>query len=294
MRSAPVPQRPLHPQETRPPLPLHEHKLSGTAGIARIRSPLGARISVVQVVRLKWQARVPKVPEIATIPGGRLGRVSELALRQVLACSKRFNLETAVDRLQFLGAPHESWLPWLQVGSPFGRERYAPDCTTGGPSGGVARRSRGRSCVLLAPCQPARQPHTRPRPTTVSRFNERYQPGSSFRSWPVLFRTPSIQPRQSCCNAVQSPYCRRRLLCSEETVCTRRSALVSSTQGATAFSSSGKLLIFTDPSGKRAATSSSPPIASIGLRKVEICMSVRRSSLVIAGCWMCGTSASTF
>ena len=89
------------------------------------------------------------------------------------SCAPSRILETAVDRLQFLGAPPESWLPWLQVGPPSGRERYAPDCTTGGPSGGVARRSRGRSCVLLAPCQPTRQPHTRPRPTTVSRFKLR-------------------------------------------------------------------------------------------------------------------------
>ena len=64
----------------------------------------------------------------------------------------------------------------------------------------------------------------------------------------------------------------------------RRLADWSHTQGVAVFSRSEKLLIFTAPSGNRAMTSSSPPIASMWLRSVERYMSVRFSSLAIDGC----------
>ena len=47
---------------------------------------------------------------------------------------------------------------------------------------------------------------------------------------------------------------------------------------------SEKLLIFTVPSGKRATTSNSPPIASMWLRSVDRYISVRFSIFAIEGC----------
>src|SRR6266849_1240539 len=60
------------------------------------------------------------------------------------------------------------------------------------------------------------------------------------------------------------------------------------------FRSSFSFLIRTEPSGKTARTSSSPPIASITLRSVLRYMSARRSSLAMAGCltFSCAASCS--
>ena len=135
--------------------------------------------------RLKWQYRrldsIPVIPAKAGIQKsdaqsgsrpspGRQPRtrssfrrrpesiILKTAVDRLLALVSIVNIDYFVfDRLHPMGEC--ATRPIAQLA---GRLTALPHLATEG--------SRGRSCVLLAPCQTTRQPHTRARPTAVSRM----------------------------------------------------------------------------------------------------------------------------